>query len=112
MWKKDGQRTTDDGQKKGPESLGDILGRLFTSRGWGRKSERLQLEEAWATASGEFAGKTRVAGLRRGVLEVEVAPGALLQELAAFHKRRLLEAMKKALPNATVKEIRFRAGMV
>ena len=72
MWKKDGQQNTD-GQKKGPESLGDILGRLFTSRGWGRKSERLQLEEAWTKASGEFADKTRVAGLRRGVLEVEVA---------------------------------------
>ena len=33
----------------------------------------------------------------------------LLQELASFHKRRLLEAMKSALPGTLVKELRFRA---
>ena len=31
---------------KGPENLADILGRLFTSRGWGRKNDRLRLEYA------------------------------------------------------------------
>ena len=32
---------------KGPESLGEILSRLFTARGWGRRQDRLRLEEAW-----------------------------------------------------------------
>ncbi|MFL5328205.1 MAG: DUF721 domain-containing protein [Gemmataceae bacterium] len=109
----DRQRKPNDGQKKGPEGLGEILSRLFTSRGWGRKSERLRLEEAWAAAAGpEYAGKTRVAAMRRGVLEIEVAPGALLQELASFHKRRLLEAMKREMPSAVFKDIRFRAGLM
>ena len=35
---------------KGPESLGEILSRLFTARGWGRRQDRLRLEEAWAAA--------------------------------------------------------------
>ena len=31
----------------GPEKIADILGRLFMSRGWGRKNERMRLEMAW-----------------------------------------------------------------
>ena len=90
-------------REKGPEKLGDILGRLFTARGWGRTSERQRLETAWATAAGaDIAGKCRVVALRRGTLEVEVTAGALLQELASFHKKRLLEAMKAALPGTKV----------
>ena len=30
---------------KGPESLGEILSRLFTARGWGRRQDRLRLEK-------------------------------------------------------------------
>ena len=41
---------------KGPEPLGEILSRLFTANGWGRKQDRLRLEQAWAEAVGpEFA---------------------------------------------------------
>ena len=96
---------------KGPEKIGEILSRLFAARGWGRKQERLRLERAWAEAAGpEFAPHTRVAGFRRHVLEVEVRGGVLLQELSQFHKRRLLEALRKSLPGVTVTDLRFRAG--
>lgn len=99
------------GGQRGPEKIGDVVGRLFAAKGWGRRSERLMLESAWADAAGaKVAAKSRVLALKRGVLEVEVAAGALLQELAAFHKRPLLEAMRRALPGMVVKEIRFRAG--
>ena len=58
---------------KGPEKLSDVLGRLFTSRGWGRKNDRLRLESAWAAAAGEALLKdTAVLGMKRGVLEVAV----------------------------------------
>ena len=36
----------------GPENLAEVLSRLFTSRGWGRKSERVALENAWAEVAG------------------------------------------------------------
>ena len=55
---------------------------------------------------------TRVAGLRRGVLEVEVDNAVLLQELAHFHKRRLLEQLRGRLPGTTLTDLRFRAGVV
>ena len=100
-----------DGDNKGPENLSDILGRLFTARGWGRKTDRQRLEGAWAEAAGPAVGKdTRVLGARRGVLEVEVKGAVLLQELAQFHKRTLLGKLRKALPGVPLTDLKFRAG--
>ena len=97
--------------EKGPELLGEILSRLFTARGWGRRQDRLRLEQAWAEAAGaDLAPHTRVVGLRRGVLEVEVANAVLLQELAHYHKRRLLGALRQRLTGVTVADVRFKAG--
>lgn len=95
----------------GPEILGDILGRLFTARGWGRRQERLHLETAWSQAVGpDVAEQTRVAALRRGVFEVEVSNSVLLQELAHFQKRRLLEELRRRLPGVPLNDLRFRLG--
>lgn len=97
---------------KGPEKLADVLGRLFTSRGWGRKSDRLRMEAAWAEAAGEQLAKdTRLLGLKRGVLEVEVKSAVLLQELTQFHKRPLLAKLRKGLPGVTLTDLKFRAGV-
>ena len=98
---------------RGPEPLGEILSRLFTARGWGRRQGRLHLERAWEeTAGPKIATRTRVAGLRRGVLEIEVANAVLLQELAHFHKRRLLEQLRRRLPGTPLTDLRFRAGVL
>jgi hypothetical protein len=71
------------------------------------------LERAWAEAVGpERARQTQVNALRRGVLEVAVGNAVLLQELAHFHKRRLLEQVRRLLPGTTVTDLRFRAGVV
>ena len=97
--------------EKGPESLGEILSRLFAARGWGRRQDRLRLEEAWAEVAGpERARQTRVGALRRGVLEILVANAVLLQELAHFQKRRLLEQLRRRLPGTPLTDLRFRAG--
>jgi predicted nucleic acid-binding Zn ribbon protein len=94
-----------------PEPIKEILARLFTARGWGRRQARLHLERAWsAVVPPEYAVHTRLLGLKRGVLEVEVNGAAPLQELAHFHKRRLLEALREKLPGETLRELRFRAG--
>lgn len=102
-------------EPKGPEALGDILARLFTARGWGRRQDRLRLEDAWTAAMeacGLAAGQTQVGSLRRGVLDVVVGNGVLLQELAGFHKRRLLEQLRRRLSGISLTDLRFRAGVV
>lgn len=96
---------------KGPEKIADVLGRLFTSRGWGRKNDRLRLESAWADAAGEVLLKdTRVLGMKRGVLEIDVRNAVLMSELAQYHKRGLLAKLRKAMPGVTLTDIKFRAG--
>jgi predicted nucleic acid-binding Zn ribbon protein len=98
---------------KGPELLGEVLSRLFTANGWGRKQDRLRLERAWAEAVGpEFAPQTRVGALKRGVLEVDVGNAVLLQELAHYHKRHVLERLRERLPGTKLTDLRFRAGVI
>jgi len=95
----------------GPENLKEILARVFTLRGWGRRSARLHLERAWAEAVPmNHREQTRVLCLKRGVMEVEVNDAVLMQELSSFHRRKLLEKLKKSLPNEHVKDLKFRAG--
>jgi hypothetical protein len=97
----------------GPESIGEILSRVFALRGWGRRQERMRLEAAWVDAIGpKLIERTRVGSLRRGALEIIVDNAVLLQELAHFQKRRLLERLRASLPGVTLTELRFRAGTV
>ena len=97
--------------KDGPESIAEILARLFLQRSWGGTQRQHRLAEAWAKAAGpEIAKKTEPLALRRGIMEVAVADGILLQELANFRKKALLAALQKALESETVKDIRFRTG--
>jgi predicted nucleic acid-binding Zn ribbon protein len=98
-------------EPRGPERLSEVLSRLFAARGWGRQQERLRLENAWAEAAGpEYASLTRVSGFRRNVLEVEVKGAVPMQELSQFHKRNVLERLRKALSGVTIADLRFRAG--
>jgi hypothetical protein len=50
--------------------------------------------------------------MRRGVVEIQVAHSILLQELTHYHKRRLLEELRRRLPGTAVIDLRFRAGVV
>ncbi len=93
------------------EPIKEILSRLFTARGWGRRSERLHLERAWSEAVGaEHESQTRVLGLKRGIFEVEVASAVLVQELMHYRKRQILQTLRAKLPGQTIKELRFRVG--
>src|SRR5580704_12604492 len=101
-----------DESNRGPEKISDILGRLFTSRGWGRKNERMRLETAWVDAAGEQLIKdTRLMGIKRGVMEIEVRNAVLIQELTQYHKRGLLGKLRKSLPGTTLTDVKFRAGV-
>src|SRR5262249_9942433 len=94
-----------------PEPIKEILSRLFTARGWGRRQGRLQLERVWTDAVGpEFDAQTRVLGVKRGVLEIEVADAVLVQELSHYHKRRLLQALAAKLPGQAIKDLKFKTG--
>jgi hypothetical protein len=98
---------------RGPRPLSDILGELFTVRGYGRLRARQELEDAWNAAVGEpNSCQTRLGEVRRGVLNVTVAHSTLLEELAAFRKPALLAALRSDAPATTIHDIRFRVGVI
>lgn len=100
-------------ERRGPKPLSDILGALFTAKGYGRLRGVRELEAAWSAAVGEpAAGQTRVGNLRHGVLTVTVAHPILLEELAAFRKPSLLAALRRDAPGLAVQDIRFRVGPI
>ena len=99
--------------RRGPQALSEILGELFTVRGYGRLRARLELEQAWEAALGEpLCRQTQLGEVRRGVLNVTVSHPALLEELAAFRKPSLLAVLRSDAPGTTIHDIRFRVGAV
>lgn len=97
--------------RRGPKPLSEILGELFIARGYGQVRARAELEGAWAAAVGEAACRqTELGEVRRGVLNVTVAHPALLEELSAFSKPKILAALRAGAPGTTVHDIRFRVG--
>ncbi len=112
--KVEGRRSKSRGRRggSGPERLGDAIARFLDGSALGRTAEREALEGAWRGALGSeaIAAKTRLLGLGppAGVLRVEVASAALLQELATFERERLIEALRKAVPE--VRDVRFKLG--
>jgi hypothetical protein len=96
-----------------PRSLSDILGEMFTVRGYGRLWARQELENAWNTAVGEpHCRQTRIDNVRHGVLNVTVAHSALLEELVAFRKAALLASLNCGAPGTAIHDIRFRFGSI
>ena len=97
--------------RRGPRALSEILGELFTVRGYGRSWVRQELEDAWNAAVGEpLCRQTQLGEVRRGVLNVTVSHPALLEELAAFRKSELLAALRSGAPGTAIHDIRFRVG--
>src|SRR4051812_49469989 len=100
-------------RRRGPKPLSDILGELFSARGFGRLRALKELEGAWNAAVGEPACRqTRLGEVRRGVLNVTVAHPALLEDLSAFRKSELLAALRRDAPGTVVHDIRFRVGPI
>lgn len=102
-----------DRDRRGPKPLGEALGALFATKGLARLRAVGELEEAWAAAVGEKdAARTKVGGVRHGVLTVIVAHPTLLDELSGFRKPSLLASLRESAPGVTLHDLRFRIGTV
>ncbi len=99
--------------RRGPRPLGDALGALFAQKGLARLHAASELEAAWREAAGEnVASRTKVGGVRHGVLSISVSHPALLEELSAFRKAELLATLRERVPHLSLHDIRFRVGPV
>ena len=97
---------------RGPEPIRDILTELMARPGFARVQSSAALESAWSRVAGELMSKyTRVGDVKRGKLEIVVANSTLVQEMT-FQKQSLLAALKEALPDESIKDLRFRVGAI
>ena len=95
---------------RGPQPISSVLADLMARTGFARVQSTAALEAAWREAAGPWAERfTRVGAVRRGKLEVIVSHSTFVQELS-FQKSALLEALRRALPEAEIADLRFRVG--
>jgi predicted nucleic acid-binding Zn ribbon protein len=101
------RRTVLPSSKVGVSRLGDVLPQLIAKYGLQQKKNIEGMIQAWREVVGEpYASVTRVAGLKRGVLEIVVPHSAFVQELS-FQQKEMLEKIQAALPEEKIKKIRF-----
>lgn len=95
-----------------PKPVADVIAQVVQKRGYAQVRAAGQWNEAWASAAGErFAAVTEVGQLRRGVLEITAANSLVMQELG-FDKERILQHLQTTLPDAQIKQLRFRVGKI
>jgi predicted nucleic acid-binding Zn ribbon protein len=95
-----------------PVRIGEILSELMARRGYAGVQAAAAYAQAWQHAAGPLLGQhTRVGPLRRGTLEIVVSNSTMVQELV-FQKITLLETLAKLLPEAGIKNLRFRVGTI
>lgn len=96
-------------QTPDPTPLSVAVAEVIARRGLGRSSADRQLASTWKKVAGErIAGLTRVRSIKRGVLQVDVANGAMLNELVSFHQHALLRTLQSDYAALKIKELKFR----
>ena len=97
---------------RSPKPIGKVIAQLVARRGYAQVQAAGEREAAWRAAVGDaVAGSTEVAALKRGTFEVLVSNSLVMQELS-FRKEELLASLQRALPDAGVKQIRFKVGKI
>lgn len=98
--------------ERGMEGIESILSRwLKANRLSPGRLDREHLAHRWKELVGvPVSDQTRVVDLNRGILTVEVNSAALLQELATYYQREILETLREVDEFRGVQEIRFRPG--
>ncbi len=95
-----------------PKKIADVVAQLITQRGYGRIEASQQLADAWAAAAGNpLAAYSHPGKLCRGTLEVTVTNSTIMQEFA-FQKQRILAELNRWMPDAKIRNLRFRMGTI
>jgi predicted nucleic acid-binding Zn ribbon protein len=95
-----------------PKRMSDIVAQLVQKKGYAQVRAAQTHHEAWKTAAGpRFAPVTEPGKITRGTLEVTAANSLVMQELT-FEKDRLLAAIQQAMPDAKIKQLRFKVGQI
>jgi len=88
--------------------VGDLVTGALRSLGVPSRAASRRVLDAWAAlADAAWRGKAAPTRLVGGTLVVGVSSAPLREELAQFHAARLLDAMRRSLPETPLTAIRF-----
>jgi predicted nucleic acid-binding Zn ribbon protein len=94
----------------GRQPLGELIRAVLKESGVGKDPTLRKVLRAWHEAVGaEMAVHTRVQGVKKGVVTIEVDSAPLLHELAGYMKHDLLRVLRSKA-DAPVTELKFRLG--
>jgi predicted nucleic acid-binding Zn ribbon protein len=90
--------------------IGSAIRQVIARSGLGQTQAADELLAAWKSVAGPALGSvSRPGNISRGVLQVFVRDSSALQELH-MSRKQLLAALKQAMPQLTVKDIRGKVG--
>ena len=93
-------------------SVEEVLSSVLNQSGLTDKSEYIKIYKIWPAIVGEkIAENTCLESVKRGTLFVNASSSAWMQELH-FLKDMIIEKFEKELGEGTVKDIRFKTGLV
>jgi hypothetical protein len=96
------------GPRNEPRLVGDLLGGALRQLGVPSQALGEKIRRAWGQVLEDaWRGRTRLESLEGGVLTVAVASAPLRDELENFHRTRLLDVMRVALPDVPLVGLRF-----
>jgi len=88
--------------------LADLIGGALRELGLPSQALGERVRRAWNGATDDaWRGRTRLESLDGGVLVVAVASAPLRDEIENFHRARLLEVLRAALPDVPLVGLRF-----
>ena len=98
--------------KRKPKTAVNLVNQIIARRGIAAEKSDNQLQGVWQSiVPAEIANQTRVAAVKRGILEITVSHSGLIQ-LLNFSKEEYLNQLKQQLGNRKLKDIRFRLGRI
>ena len=93
-------------------SVEEVLSSVLNKSGFEDKSEYIKIYKIWPAIVGEkIAENTCLESVKRGTLFVNASSSAWMQELH-FLKDMIIEKLEKELGDGTVRDIRFKTGLV
>jgi predicted nucleic acid-binding Zn ribbon protein len=98
-------------ESQGPVRLGEVLRDFFQATGLADRLKHLEVYSVWEEIVGPaIARHTRVAGIARHKLHIDVDSAAHLHELRTFGKSKILADFRERLPTVLIQDIVFRPG--
>ena len=98
--------------KRKPKTAKYLINNIIARRGIAAEKSNQKLQNTWDSIVGmDLANQTKVASVKRGVLEVIVANSSVMQFLS-FSKHEYKEQINQQMPNEEILDLRFSIGRI